>query len=449
MERLARRYLEAEASRAAGSGEVPGATLLGWASWLGHRGCDGGRVSDAVLQDRCNARRVRDEQRQLVTHGAATLAEFRAALTGSGGVEAIIPKVEAMCAAIRGTQADGGPDFSEGLCDAVLACMATGRADLTPVASQLASLMPASQGGMIELARTHALARQAEAKVAAEVRRASEIMQGGGGGAPVPAVLATALEEGVRLSGVLNDAWRGAEAAWELADAATAAAKDLPATEPVVEASAPHLRTTGAAVKAAVADLRSCLMRVAAAPVHEACDALRAQKSWKANLTDASPWKDVVAEMGHTFWRERGGVATGTTAELEEMCTKAKFALDECQAKFKAMGEPMPEDLLGNAQAMVMQVGSSDTGRAGSYVHRPAPRPVLLRFTSAPKPRACPASPRRGHFRALARAPVPPAPPHLPARPRRPPTCTAPAKRVVPLPETRRAAPHRPPPPPH
>ena len=55
--------------------------------------------------------------------------------------------------------------------------------------------------------------------------------------------VAAALAEAPRLLGVLAHARREAEAVWALADAATAAAEDLPGTKPIVEASAPHLRT--------------------------------------------------------------------------------------------------------------------------------------------------------------------------------------------------------------
>ena len=173
-------------------------------------------------------------------------------------------------------------------------------------------LMPKSLGDAAELARTHALARAAEAQLADAFGLAAEFAGGGGGGAPAPA----ADRNGPKRLQRLGCAWEEAKAAWALADAATRNTQDPAAAESaaaITAASAEVSRATGEKVEEALAELRAHVVSAAEAPVLAARDVLRAQRPWKTNLTEASQWKDVVAEMEYTFWRSGKGWQSSRT----------------------------------------------------------------------------------------------------------------------------------------
>ena len=184
--------------------------------------------------------------------------------------------------------------------------IAAGSATLK-VAGELALLMPESPGEAAELARTHALARVAEAKLADAVGLAAEFVGGGAGGAPMPA----GGQEGPERLQRLGRAWEDARDAWALADAASRVTLDPVAADAVAAitaASAEAPRATEVTVNEAIAQLRTHLVSAAESPLRVAVDALRAQHPWKTKLTDASSWSAVVAGMQYAFLaRGEGG----------------------------------------------------------------------------------------------------------------------------------------------
>ena len=105
-----------------------------------------------------------EERQRRVAEGAVTLADFRAALAGDALSDEILSKVPALCTACEGVLVEG--PLVEQATATVVACL-TFRQDgaVTRAAGQLASLMPNSSDEAAELARTHAIARAAEAQL--------------------------------------------------------------------------------------------------------------------------------------------------------------------------------------------------------------------------------------------------------------------------------------------